>query len=285
MKKFTRFLMEEALTTKVINFGRFNPPHNGHGLVVDKVKKVADELGADHEIIASASQDHKKNPLTQEQKMRHLGRMFPGTNFTPATKDAPTLMHHAARIHAEGYNHLVMVAGDDRKEDYERLLNAYNGKPDRTGKVPYNFKKITVISSGKRDPDSEGTAGASATGQRKHAENDDFESFRKNLPAEMKDSHARELFKDTRHGMGMQVKESVERFYRRFVEENSIGSGSGVRGMGYVTGDPAGTELNNYVVGNVADSDQRNNIIFQMRQAHDAVHNAKETKDKAKVKR
>jgi hypothetical protein len=206
MRRLISFLYEENMPTKVINFGRFNPPHAGHGLVVDKVKNTANELGADHEIIASSSQDIKKNPLTQDQKMRHLGRMFPGTNFTPATKEMPTLMQHAARIHREGYKHLVMVAGADRKDEYERLLNAYNGKPDRTGNIPYNFKKITVVSSGERDPDSEGTEGASATEQRKHAQNNDFDSFKKNLPKGVKDEHARELFQDTRHGMGLEVK-------------------------------------------------------------------------------
>ena len=277
MRNFLSFLDEEKLNPKVITFGRFQGLHSGHEKLVNKVMSVADEYNAPHEIIASATHDTKKNPLTVDQKVKHMKRAFPGANIRPATKEEPTLMHAAARIHKEGHKHLVMVAGDGRAEEYDKLLHAYNGKADRTGEVPYKFKKITVVSAGVRDPDAEGVEGASGSNQRKHVMNNDFDSFKKNLPSKMKDNHAKELFKDMHHGIGMSVKESVERFYRKFVEENSVGGGA-VRGLGVVTGDPAGTS--SYAGGNVADSDQRNNIIFQLRKDHEDLHKTKE-----KVKR
>jgi hypothetical protein len=168
-----------------------------------------------------------------------------------------------------------MVAGEGRAEEYEKLLNAYNGKPDRTGKVPYKFKKITVVSAGVRDPDAEGVEGASGSDQRKHAMNGDFESFKKNLPSKMRDTHARELFNDIRHGTGVAVKESVERFYRRFTEENYVGDGH-IRGMGYTTGEGSGPSA--YPGGNVADSDQRNNIILKLMRLHDKLHKIRNKK-------
>lgn len=278
MKKFLSFLAEEDLNPKVITFGRFQGLHSGHEKLVNKVMSVADEYNAPHEIIASATHDTKKNPLTVDQKVKHMKRAFPGANIRPATKEEPTLMHAAARTHKEGHKHLIMVAGEGRAEEYEKLLNAYNGKPDRTGKVPYNFKKITVVSAGVRDPDAEGVEGASGTDQRKHAMNNDFDSFKKNIPSKMKDSHARELFNDIRNGTGVQVKESVHTFFTRFIRENSVG-GLGVRGLGVVTGDPAGAP-SSYAGGNVADSDQRNNIILKLRRAHEKLHKLRD-----KVKR
>lgn len=275
MKKFAKFLGEEGMKPKVITFGRFQGLHSGHEKLVDKVKSTAQEYGAPHEIIASASHDAKKNPLTIDQKMEHMKRAFPDANITAATKEAPTLMHQVERINKEGYNHLVMVAGQGRAEEYEKLLNAYNGKQDRTGKVPYKFKKITVVSSGDRDPDAEGVEGASGSDQRKHAMNGDFESFKKNLPSKMKDNHAKELFNDIRQGTGVAVKESVDRFYQRFTEENSIGGG-GVRGLGYTTGEGAG--LSAYAGGNVADSDQRNNIILKLMRLHGKLHKIRNKK-------
>ena len=275
MKKFVRFLSEEGLKPKVITFGRFQGLHSGHEKLVNKVKSTALEHDAPHEIIASASHDGKTNPLTIDQKMKHMKRAFPDTNITGATKEEPTLMHAVARINREGHDHLIMVAGQGRDEEYERLLNAYNGKPDRTGKVPYHFKKITVVSSGDRNTLSEGVESASGTGQRNHVINNNFSAFKKNLPSAMKDHHAKELFKDLRHGMGVSVKESVERFYRKFVEENSVGGGA-VRGLGVVTGDPASTS--SYAGGNVADLDQRNNSIFQLRKDHEGLHKTKAKK-------
>jgi hypothetical protein len=269
MKKFLSFLSEEGLKPKVITFGRFQGLHSGHEKLVNKVKSTAQEYNAPSEIIASASHDTKKNPLTVDQKVKHMKRAFPDTNITAATKEEPTLMHHVARVNREGHNHLIMVAGEGRAEEYEKLLHAYNGKRDRTGKVPYKFKKITVVSAGVRDPDAEGVEGASGSDQRKHAMNGDFESFKKNLPSKMKDTHARELFNDIRQGIGAAVKESVERFYRRFTEENYVGDGH-IRGMGYTTGEGSGPSA--YPGGNVADSDQRNNIILKLMRLHGKLH-------------
>jgi hypothetical protein len=275
MKNFADFLSEEGLKPKVITFGRFQGLHVGHEKLVDAVKSTAQKYNAPHEIIASASHDTKKNPLTVDQKVKHMERAFPDTNITAASKEAPTLMHHVARINKEGHDHLIMVAGQGRDEEYEKLLNAYNGKPDRTGKIPYKFRKITVVSAGVRDPDAEGVEGASGSDQRKHVMNNDFNSFRKNLPTSMKDGHAKELFNDIRHGIGVAVKESVERFYQRFTEENYVGDGN-IRGMGYTTGEGSGPSA--YASGNVVDTNQRNNLILKLVRLHNKLHKIRKSK-------
>jgi len=211
MKSFLELYEEQEKTHKpvVMAFGRMNPPTTGHLKLIDKVRELADKNDAHHEVIVSHSQDSKKNPLSGAQKVKHLKRYSPGTNFTSASKEEPTIMHHAARLNAAGHDHLIVVAGSDRVKEMHDLLHRYNGKPDKSGKVPYNFKKIEVKSAGHRDPDAEGAEGMSGTKMREHAKQNNFSSFRQGVPSHVSDHHAKELMNDVRKGMG--INEDVNR--------------------------------------------------------------------------
>lgn len=189
--------MEEETKSVAVLFGRMNPPTKGHEENVNGLKTLAAKNNADHLVIASQSHDPKKNPLSPENKLKHLKRAFPGTNVKVATKEQPTILHHAAALSGQGYTHLHVVAGSDRVEEYKRLLNQYNGKEGKHG--VYNFKKITVHSTGERQ------AGVSGTDMRNHVKNNNYDEFKTNLPAPIQtnDKHARELFHDTRKGMGI----------------------------------------------------------------------------------
>jgi hypothetical protein len=186
----------------VLAFGRMNPPTTGHAKVAEKVMEVAKANSADHKIVLSASQDAKKNPLTADQKVRHALRAFPeGSHVVAADKDKPTILHQAAEMYKSGIKHLHIVAGSDRQQEMQALLDKYNGKKEKHGE--YKFKSITVHSSGERDPDAEGDAGMSGTKMREHASNNDFKEFRKGVPAHVSDAHAKEMMKDVRKGMGL----------------------------------------------------------------------------------
>ena len=67
------------------------------------------------------------------------------------------------KIQAQGRTRVVMVAGSDRTTEFQKLLNQYNGKPDKKGKDLYKFDDIQVVSAGQRDPDAEDVTGASAS--------------------------------------------------------------------------------------------------------------------------
>ena len=98
MKSFLD-LVQEAKSDEVhhvMTFGRMNPPTTGHLKVIDKVKEVAHKVGGSHHIIVSHSQDTKKNPLSGEQKVKHLKRYSPGTNVESSSKEHPSIFHHAA---------------------------------------------------------------------------------------------------------------------------------------------------------------------------------------------
>lgn len=197
----------------VTAFTRMNPPTTGHMQVINKLHAVAKKHGAEHSLVVSHSNDAKKNPLTPEQKIKHLKRYSPETNVSSSSKESPTILHHAAELHKKGVEHLHVVAGSDRHEQLHKLLHQYNGKD--AGHGHYHFKSITMHSSGDRDPDSEGTEGMSGTKMRQHAHENNFKEFRKGVPSHVSDKHAHELMSDVRKGSGIK-EETIS--YKTFME-------------------------------------------------------------------
>lgn len=191
----------------VLAYGRMNPPTTGHAELVDKVHEVAKAHDASHKVVLSHSEDPKKNPLSQEQKVKHAKRFFPHTHIVAADKSHPTIFHHAAKMHKEGIKHLHVVAGDDRVKEYSHSLHKYNGHFDKEGHG-YKFKSITVHSAGKRDPHAQGAEGMSASKMREHATKGHFHEFKKGIPSHVSHEHAKELYDDVRKGQG--AKEDVD---------------------------------------------------------------------------
>ena len=210
MKNYRSFILEaktKSSNTVVMAFGRMNPPTTGHAKLVDKVRELAQQHDAHHEIILSHSHDSEKNPLTQAQKIKHAKRYFPGANITGSSSEQPNFLEHAKRLHQAGHDHLVMVAGDDRVGEYQKILNKYNGSHEG---ALFNFKKISVVSAGSRDPDAEGVEGMSASKMREHAKSGNFGEFRKGVPSHVSDKHAKELFNDVRKGIGIKEEQVNE---------------------------------------------------------------------------
>jgi predicted kinase len=223
MKSFLEKLEANSKTHKpvVMAFGRMNPPTVGHEKLVNKVKDIAKDYNAPHHIILSHSSDAKKNPLDIATKVKHAKRFFPGSNIVSSSKEHPTFLQHAARLHQAGHDHLVMVGGSDRTDEFKKKLDQYNGT--HPGAL-FNFKKIEVKSAGQRDPDAEGTEGMSASKMREHAKNNDLASFKQGVPAHVPEKHARELMNDVRKGMGIHESINHGLFKAIFV---SGGPGSG----------------------------------------------------------
>lgn len=211
MKRYKQFIKELPSKKVVFAFGRFQPPTNGHALLVNAVIKLAKAQKADHVIYASRSQDKKSNPLPADRKVYYLKRMFPRVNFVAANDEIRTFMEVAKAL-SKKYKNLVMVAGSDRVPEYKKLLDKYNGEA-------FNFDTIEVISAGERDPDSNTAAGMSGTKMREAAKKGDFSSFKKGLPLTITELDGKRLMNEIREGMGLDsVKESVQ-FERDEVRE------------------------------------------------------------------
>lgn len=226
MKSFLELVEEAKQGEKhhVMTFGRMNPPTTGHLKLIDKVKDVAAKHNATHSVVVSHSQDSKKNPLSGEQKVKHLKRYSPGTHFETSSKEHPTFLHHAEKLHKQGVTHLHMVVGSDRVKEMKEKLHKYNGT--HKGAL-YNYKKITVHSAGHRDPDAEGSEGMSGTKMRHHASSGNYKEFKKGVPGHVPEHHAKELYHDTRKGMGLH--ENVNRgLFKAIFVTGGPGSGKDI---------------------------------------------------------
>jgi hypothetical protein len=205
---FKTFITEEAEKTAVMAFGRYNPPtREGHGKVFDKVAEVAKRTGGTGHIIASHSENTAKDPLSQSKKIGYIKKMAPkGVNVSGSSREHPSIFHQASKLHAAGHNHLVVVAGSDRVDEYKTALNKYNGVKGKHGY--YKFKKIDVESSGNRDADKEGAEGMSASKVRAHARAGNFKEFKSALHPSVH-PHAKEMYDHIRS-----QKEDYENPYR-----------------------------------------------------------------------
>ena len=201
---FKQFLVEEEKTV-YFTFGRMNPPTIGHGKLLDTLAKKAAKNP--FRVFLSQSNDPKKNPLTYQDKVKAVRKMFPRhARFVMYNKKIKNAMDAASSLYDEGFKNVVMVVGSDRINEFSALLQRYNGKEGRHGF--YNFKKINVISAGDRDPDAEGVEGMSASKMRGFAQNNDFTSFSQGLPKTVSNPDAKKIFNDVRKGMGL--KEETE---------------------------------------------------------------------------
>ena len=196
---FKQFLVEENREA-FFTFGRMNPPTIGHGKLMSVLGTKAGRNP--YYVYLSQSSDPRKNPLSYDQKIKHVRKMFPKhARNVILNKKIKTVMDIASSLHDQGFNKVTMVVGADRITEFETLLNKYNGVKGRHGF--YNFEKINVVSAGERDPDAEGVEGMSASKQRANAQKNDFTTFSQGVPSSMSDRDAKRLFNDIRVGMGL----------------------------------------------------------------------------------
>ncbi len=203
MKTYQKFITEKRGDTIVFTFGRFNPPTVGHEKLIIAVENVAKAKGGDYLIFPSHTQDSKKNPLSQAQKIKYIKNMFPKHRRKIVASTGRTALEIASGLHDKGYTTLVMVVGSDRVTEFQKLLDTYNGEDKAHGF--YDFDKIEVVSAGERDPDSEGVEGMSASKMRKAAVDGDFESFRLGTPTSLSDDVTKKMFNDVRKGLKLKV--------------------------------------------------------------------------------
>ena len=177
----------------VIAFGRMNPPTVGHEKLVAKIKSEARKNRATPMLFLSHSQDKKKNPLSYEDKIRlsqkAFGKMVQKSN-------ARTIIDVAKQLEKQ-YDELIVIGGSDRVDEFQKLLDRYNGKD-------YAFEKINVVSAGERDPDSDDVSGMSASKLRSLAQTGNFSQFKGGLPRKLqRGKEAKEMYDKIREAAGI----------------------------------------------------------------------------------
>jgi hypothetical protein len=126
-------------------------------------------------------------------------------------KSIKTVFDAMSSIYNEGFVNVTMVVGDDRLNEFDVLLNKYNGVKGRHGF--YNFRKVSVISAGQRDPDAEGAEGASATKQREPLLQMILRPFSQGLPKAVSNADAKKIFNSVRKGLGSKKKKNLKIMY------------------------------------------------------------------------
>ena len=194
------FLSEEKGKTEVLLFGRMNPITSGHEENVNAAHQLAVKHGGSLRVVGSHSHDPEKNPLSPEDKLKHMQRAFghlKNTTITTSSKEKPTIMHHASEAYKSGVKHLIIAGGSDRADEYKEKLTKYNGV---TGKPhgEFHFDSISVANTGERK------AGVSGTDMRKHAAGGNYGKFKAGLPSRIQknEKYSKDMYNDVRSGMG-----------------------------------------------------------------------------------
>lgn len=201
-----------------ITFGRFNPPHAGHGKVMDAVKSYGGDSG-NYRIYPSRTQDNKKNPLSAEQKVKYMRSMFKDHKDKIQNNEAHRNIFDILKdLNDEGHEHVTMVVGDDRVKGFTELTNKYNG-------VHYDFKSINIKSAGKRDPNSDDPMEKlSASDMRKHATSGDHDSYHAGMPKGFSSKLSKQMMQDV--ATGLTPKEKAAKKAKEAVKKMKAGTGT-----------------------------------------------------------
>lgn len=190
MNKTFKFLLENEKTRDISCFrpvviapGRFNPPHRGHKLVIDKLIALSEKLNAEPVVlIIDSGKYSSKNPLSGEIRKEYLQKMFPEMRFEiyeNAFEAVIQLAEKHQQIPVGG------VAGQDRGKSYKAMIGQIFGK---------GIENTYLAEVLYRDLDSdEDVVGVSGTKARQAAMEGNVAAFR--AMTGLNDDEARSLMK------------------------------------------------------------------------------------------
>jgi len=180
---------KESPKKLVFTFGRFQPPHVGHDLLIKQVLAEAKRTKSDHYIVVSSSCNkawvgskvHKRqktestfescraneNPLKIDRRIYYLQRMFSSVRFLKADHAGKTIFSAIQSFKDSGYTDITAMFGGDRVNEMNDMFTKYD-------------LNVKVMSVGQRDDAADDITGASATKMREAAvrgELDDIKYF------------------------------------------------------------------------------------------------------------
>ena len=210
------FLKEDDRSTAVFAFGRFNPPTIGHQKLIETVLATAEKANGKAYLFLSHKQNNKTDPLNFAEKQAYIQQYYPKLAVGDAGSN--TIIKALQKIQSEGRTKIIMVAGSDRVEEFSKLLNQYNGKPDKQGNDLYKFDSINVVNAGQRDPDAEGISGASASKARELANKGQEHEFSKII---MGGDTGKKLYDIIQDRLGKQIDENNNKLYNEDMKDTT----------------------------------------------------------------
>lgn len=157
----------------IMTFGRFNPPHRGHQLILDKMMKI----GASEKRLYLSPTVGKNNPLTFQERY-DLVRKFADPEIIVSEVQHKDVFAAIKFVYELGFSDLHLVVGGDRFKELSKRVPMYNGDL-------YKFNTTRVYNAGDRD-DSNDLAGMSASRMREAAKLGDYETFANGLPRKLR---------------------------------------------------------------------------------------------------
>ena len=231
INSFKHYLIEEEKTV-YFTFGRMNPPTTGHEKLMNELSKKSGSNP--YKVYLSQSTDKKKNPLDFKYKVKTVRKFFPKhARSVMLNKKVKNVFDAVTEMYNDGFKNITMVVGSDRINEFNTLLNKYNGVKGRHGL--YNFNKINVISAGDRDPDADDISGMSASKMRSLANEGNFTQFSQGLPRNVSNADAKKVYNEVRKGMGL--KEQIDYFNKLHFEPVSEKREAYVKGNLFNIGD------------------------------------------------
>ena len=129
----------------VFTYGRFNPPHLGHKMMIEEIINKASKMKKTPVVIVSHSYGNKTNPLSVPDKIRILKKWFPELTVLSSSRE-----RSLAKI-ADNFNERsVMVVGENRKNTFSFLpFNRHALK--RPNAAPSATKARTAAVNGNKE--------------------------------------------------------------------------------------------------------------------------------------
>ena len=205
------FLKEDDRSTAVFAFGRFNPPTIGHEKLIQKVQSMAKQVNGKGYVFLSHTGGTEKDPLDFTTKLSYLRQHFQSDkSLSFGDIRANTIIKVMKVLEAEGRTRVIMIAGDDRVMQFQKLLNQYNGQKTKAGNIEYTFDEIQVVSAGQRDPDADDITGVSASKARELAMKGQEHEFSRMV---MGGDKGKVLYDRIQDRFGKQVDENNKKLY------------------------------------------------------------------------
>jgi len=216
--------------TAVVGWGR-GMGHKGHMMLASSVITHAEQLGGDPYFVVSRTYG-PDDPLQPEEKLAIYRKVFPekGHIFQTATDELPDLTRVLTNLNGQGYKNAVVVVGADQKAAFQ-YLNAYNGKPNKKGEIPFNFDSLNVISRQETDDPSRGEEGPRATPMRAvltdpgKSDEEQFAVWRDAMSPELSDDEVMDLMQKAKARMGQMAAEKPVKKAKKAVAEISLDEG------------------------------------------------------------
>lgn len=123
-----------ADTVAIFTFGRFQPPHNGHKILIDTIIQKQNvlrqrKIHAQHFIFPSHTHKREKDskyPLEFAAKLYYMKSMFPYANIMHT--ECKTVHNIKSFLKSFGFNKMLMVVGSDQVDSFRKCMTEEDGE-------------------------------------------------------------------------------------------------------------------------------------------------------------